>query len=157
MEDMKLYLAIFIAFSLSIFSNQSEARIRLRKVKEAPRVCQLLKEDKLLSRNEKKVLSTEKHSLVFDENISLVRDKGEKICSWRTSEFDSLGSLDKFNFFIDEYKEQLYSYVQKPDLSYLVIRTPLATCSLENTLTLAELSLPKCEKPKKTSKKKKKK
>lgn len=131
---------------LFAFSFHAEARIRLRKVKEAPKTCQHLKEDKLLSRDEKRVLSTERHSLIFEDNISLVRDKGEKICSWRATEFDSLVPVDQFQFFIDEYKEVLYSYVRNADGSYLILTTPFATCSLETRVTLPEFHPPTCEK-----------
>ncbi len=154
---MKFVILILLFTSLSLTSLRVGARIRLRKVKEAPRVCQLMKEDKLLSRPEKKVLSTERHSLLFEEAIILVRDKGEKICTWRPTEFDTLGALDKFHFFIDEYREILYSYVQNADQSYLVITTPLATCSLEKTMTVTQFEHPKCSPLKKSSKKKRKK
>ncbi len=157
---MFTYSTLLIAFVLSSFLAPAEARIRLRKVKEAPRVCQNLQEDKLLSRNDKKVLSTERHSVIFEDTVSLVRDKGEKICSWRATEFDSLGALDQFQFFIDEYKEVLYSYIKNPDESYLIIATPFSTCSLENRVTLPEFQPPKCDIPKKkksVSRRKKKK
>jgi hypothetical protein len=153
---MRIQPAILIAFAIGLSSISAQARIRLRKVKEAPRVCQLMVEDKLLSRPEKKVLSTEKHSLIFEDGITLVRDKGEKVCNWRVSEFESLGALDQFNFFIDEYREVLYSYVKNPEASVLIIATPFATCSLESKVTLPEFQQPKCDKPKKTSKSKKK-
>ena len=143
--------ALASAFLMCFLGFQAEGRIRLRKVKEAPRVCQAMKEDKLLSRNDKKVLSTERHSLIFEETVSLVRDKGEKICSWRVSELESLGALDQFHFFIDEYKEILYSYVKNLDESYLIITTPFATCSLETKVTLPQFEPPKCEPPKKKS------
>ena len=148
---------IAICVLLFVFSLSAEARIRLRKVKEAPKTCQILKEDPLLSRPDKKVLSTERHSLIFEDNISLVRDKGEKICSWRMSEFDSLAPVDQFQFFIDEYKEILYSYVKNADQSYFIMTIPFATCSLETKVTLPEFQPPKCEKPKKKSSAKKRK
>lgn len=140
-----------------IFSFHVDARIRLRKVKEAPKVCQYLKEDQFLSRPDKKVLSTERHSLIFEDGVSLLRDKGEKICNWRVTEFDSLGPVDQFQFFIDEYKEVLYSYIHNADGSYLIITSPFATCSLESRVTLLEFTPPTCVKPKKKSSKKSKK
>lgn len=142
---------------ISILSLTAESRIRLRKVKEAPRTCQTMKEDPLLSRPEKKVLSTERHSLIFEDAITLVRDKGEKICSWRLTEFNSLAPVDQFQFFIDEYKEVLYSYVKNADQSFFIISTPLVNCSLESKETLPEFQPPKCEKPKKKSSSKKRK
>lgn len=148
---------IVICLFLSVFVFSAEARIRLRKVKEAPKTCQILKEDPLLSRPDKKVLSTERHSLIFEDTISLVRDKGEKICSWRMSEFDSLAPVDQFQFFIDEYKEVLYSYTKNADQSYFIMTIPFATCSLETKVTLPEFQPPKCEKPKKKSSSKKRK
>ena len=151
--------ALFVALLICSFSVPSNARIRLRKVKEAPRVCQNMQEDKLLSRKDKKVLSTERHSVIFEDTVSLVRDKGEKICSWRASEFDSLGAIDQFKFYIDEYKEVLYSYIKNPDESFLIITTPFSTCSLETRVTLPEFQQPKCDIPKKkkTSARRKKK
>ncbi len=150
---------IAICVLLFVCSFSAEARIRLRKVKEAPKTCQTLKEDQLLSRPEKKVLSTERHSLIFEDSISLLRDKGEKICNWRMSEFDSLAPVNQFQFFIDEYKEVLYSYVKNADQSYFIMTIPFATCSLETKVTLPEFQPPKCEIPKKkaSSKKRKKK
>lgn len=148
-----MLIRIAICAVLFVFSFQTEARIRLRKVKEAPKTCQVLKEDPLLSRPDKKVLSTERHSLIFEDTISLVRDKGEKICSWRISEFDSLAPVDQFQFFIDEYKDVLYSYVKNADQSYFIMTIPFATCSLETKVTLPEFQAPTCEKPKKKSSK----
>jgi hypothetical protein len=148
---------IAISALLFVFAFNAEARIRLRKVKEAPKTCQTLKEDPLLSRPDKKVLSTERHSLIFEDGINLVRDKGEKICSWRLSEFDSFAPMEQFQFFIDEYKEILYSYVKNADQSYFIMTIPFATCSLDTKVTLPEFQPPKCEKPKKKSSAKKRK
>ncbi len=148
---MLIKTAHLLSLFILIISVHAHARIRLRKVKEAPRVCQNMKEDKLLSRADKKVLSTERHSLIFEDTISLVRDKGEKVCSWRISEMESLGPLDQFQFYIDEFKEVLYSYVKNPDGSQLIITTPFATCSLETKVTLPQFDPPKCEGPRKKS------
>ena len=114
MKFLKYYI---MSTSLLFFiSFKAESRIRLRKVKEAPRVCAFMGDDKLLSRSDKKVLSTERHSLIFDENIMLIKDKGEKICSWRPSEFDTIAPLNQFSFYIDEIKEVIYPHVKLADV-----------------------------------------
>jgi hypothetical protein len=154
---MKMIALILMVFQLSLFVSNAEARIRLRKVKDAPKVCKLMSEDKLLSRDDKKVFSTERHSLIFEEAVELVKDKGEKICQWRLSELNTLAPLENFKFFIDEYKGMLYPYAKNADGSYLVIRVPLATCSLDEILTQASFEQPKCDKPKTVKRKKKKK
>ncbi len=147
-----------IFFLAGLFPVSSEARIRLRKVKEAPRTCKYMTEDPLLSRSDKKVLSTERHSLVFEDSIDLVRDKGEKICQWRPSELNTLGPIENFKFYIDEYKETLFAILKNPDESNMIIKVPLANCSLENTVTQKESFMPpQCQSGKKSSSRKRKK
>jgi hypothetical protein len=152
MKSLWTLLVMILCISFSV-----DARIRLRKVKEAPRVCAFMGEDKLLSRPDKKVLSTERHSIVFDENITLVKDKGEKICSWRPTEFDTIARMDHFSFYIDEKKEMIYPHAQMPDGSVMTMKVSLADCSLENRVTLSQFEIPKCEKTKSSSKRKHKK
>ena len=152
-------LKYFILMSLFL-SAYSEARIRTRKVKEAPRACTLMSEDKLLSRPDKKVLSTERHSLVFEDtetSLTLVKDKGEKICEWNLADLNAIAPVENFKFYIDEYKEMIYPYTQLNDGSMLVIKSPLSECSLNNKLTQMKFEFPKCEKPKKSASKKHKK
>lgn len=146
---------------------QAEAgRIRNRKVKEAPKICGLMQEDVHLTRDGKMVYGTLRHSLVFENddqmnNISLVKDKGEKICQWQSTVWNNILKNNQvehqmnFKYYIDEYKEILYPYVQKADKSYFIMTIPFSTCSLEQQVTRADLSLPKCEIPKKTKKKSK--
>ena len=150
----------------------AEARIRMRKVKEAPRVCKVMQEDLFLSRDGKKVLGTLRHSLVFENsaensNVSLVKDKGEKICQWSFEEWNQVlknnhvENLINIKYHIDEFKEILYPYAKKADGSYFIWSISFKDCSLADQKTLAKLELPKCEAPKKknrkrTTKKKKK-
>lgn len=145
-----------------------EARIRLRKVKEAPKVCAIMKEDAFLSRHEKKVFATLRHSILIesltDETlVTLVRDKGEKICQWKISDWNSfqksnnLTDLNKLNFYIDEYKEILYPYVQKEDATYLLMKIPFNSCSMSEQMAIEKLNSIKCENAKKKSRKKSKK
>jgi hypothetical protein len=144
--------------------NFAEARIRMRKVKEAPKVCKVMQEDVYLSRDGKKVFGTLRHSLVLENseennNVSLVKDKGEKICQWPNSDWNQVlkdngvENLINFKYHIDEYKEVLYPYAQKADGSYFVWSIPFKDCSLADQKTLAKLELPKCETPKKKSRK----
>jgi hypothetical protein len=145
--------------------NSEAGRIRLHKVKEAPKVCRLMEEDRMLSRDGKKVYGTLRHSLVFEksenlDSVSLIKDKGEKICQWSGTEWDEvlknngLNESAKFKYQIDEYKEHLYPYVAKSDGSYFVMNIPFSGCSLESQSTIAKLELPKCEVPKKAKRKK---
>ncbi|MBY0452538.1 MAG: hypothetical protein K2P92_05835, partial [Bdellovibrionaceae bacterium] len=140
-------------------SRADAARIRNRKVKEAPKICGLMQEDVHLTRGGKKVYGTLRHSLVFENdeqmnNISLVKDKGEKICQWQSTVWNQILKNNQvenqmgFKYYLDEYKEILYTYVQKADKSYFIMTTPFATCSLEQQVTRADLDLPKCEIPK---------
>ncbi len=112
-----------------LFFQFSEARIRLRKVKEAPKTCKIMEEDDFLSRKEKKVLGTLRHSVLIEDDadeksITLVKDKGEKICQWEIAEWSAIQQNNKlpdisaFKFYIDEYKNVIYPYVQKKDKSY---------------------------------------
>ena len=144
--------------------NFAEARIRMRKVKEAPKVCKVMQEDVFLSRDGKKVLGTLRHSLVFENlaensNVSLVKDKGEKICQWPNTDWNQVlkdngvENLISFKYHIDEYKEILYPYAQKADGSYFIWSIPFKDCSLTDFKNTAKLELPKCEVPKKKSRK----
>ena len=155
-----------------VSSDYVEARIRMRKVKEAPKVCKVMQEDVFLSRDGKKVYGTLRHSLIIENseennNVSLVKDKGEKICQWTNADWNQVlknngvENLINFKYHIDEYKEVLYPYAQKADGSYFVWSIPFKDCLLDDQKTLAKLELPKCETPKKksrqrTTKKKKK-
>ena len=149
--------------SICFFVLGVEAKIRNHKVKEAPKVCKLMEEDPMLSRDGKKVYGTLRHSLVFEKNenedsVSLVKDKGEKVCEWsgekwnKILESNGVENLMTFKFHIDEYKEVLYPYARKADGSYFVMNIPFAGCSLDKQATREKLDLPKCEIPKKSRK-----
>lgn len=159
-------IIITLIFSLT-FIQHSDARIRNRKVKEAPKACKTMVEDNFLSREDKKVLGTLRHSILIEDdenkkNITLVKDKGEKMCQWSFDQWSSiminnrLPDIESFKFYIDEYKNVIYPYVQKSDKSYFVMSIPIQTCDLSNQVTKAKLELPKCETPSKSRKRFKK-
>lgn len=150
---MKILISIIL--SLLLFS-VAQARIVNRKVKEAPKACKLMTEDTFLSRKDKIVYGTLRHSLLIDndeQNITLVKDKGEKICQWSFDQWagiqgdNKLPDLSKFKFQIDEYKNAIYPYVRKSDKSYFMMNIPLESCDLNNQITKVDLEIPKCEKP----------
>jgi hypothetical protein len=156
--------SLFGFIFILIFSHLGEARIRMNKVKEAPKVCKIMAEDSMLSRDGKKVFGTLRHSLVFErsenlESVSLIKDKGEKICQWPGSQWEEIlknngfENLTNFKYHIDEYKEILYPYATKPDGSYFVMNIPFADCGLSEQSTREKLDIPKCVIPKKKSKK----
>ncbi len=155
-----LTVALILVGSIQV----EAARIRNRKVKEAPKVCAVMQEDVHLTRGPKKVYGTLRHSLVFENddqmnNISLVKDKGEKICQWQSTVWNQILKNNQvenqmsWKYYVDEYKEILYPYVQKADKSYFVMTVPFSTCSLEQQVTRESLDLPICEIPKKAKKK----
>lgn len=150
---------------VAFFLQATEARIRNRKVKEAPRVCKLMTEDNFLTRKDKKVLGTLRHSVIIEDSaetrtVTLVKDKGEKVCQWKLEQWESirndnkLPEINDFKFHIDEYKEILYPYVKKADASYFMMTIPLKSCALSEQTTKVKLEIPKCEPPKKARKKK---
>ena len=151
----------------TLFSISAESRIRNRKVKEAKKVCKLMQEDALLSRDGKKVFGTERHSLVIESleeepSVSLIKDKGEKICQWPLQEWNSIlkqnqvENLITFKYHIDEFKEVIIPYAQKSDGKYFTWNISLKDCDLNNHKISEKLDLPKCETPKKRSKRGKK-
>lgn len=164
---MKKILVLFLLGSLSVDVAKA-ARIRNNKVKEAPKTCALMQKDEDLSRKNKLVLGTLRHSIIIEDSdesksMTLVRDKGEKICQWSLEQMKSiqesnkLPDLKEFKFHIDEYKEILYPYVKKEDGSYFMMTIDFKTCSLDTQVTKEKLDLPKCEIPKKKVKSKSKK
>ena len=150
-----------LLFILLLLAQPSEARIRNRKVKEAPKSCKVMAEDPLLSRDGKKVMGTLRHSLLIESSnedgeqpvnvISLVKDKGEKICQWTTAQWseilknNKISSVTNFSFFVDEYKEVLYPYAKTSENSYFVMSIPFSTCEFATQSTKETLDLPKCE------------
>lgn len=148
-ELSNYYSMIFLKsfFMIVLLASVCEAKIRNRKVKEAPRSCTVMSEDHYLSRDEKKIFSTERHSLVIDEKVSLIKDKGEKICEWSLDTWNALPPLNQFSFYIDEYKEMLYPYAQKDDGSVVVLKVPLGDCHIDEAVTQAEFIKPNCVRP----------
>ncbi len=146
----------------------AQARIRNRNVKEAPKACKLMEEDAFLSRDGKKVFGTLRHSLIFEKNesedsVSLVKDKGERICEWTGDQWNQVlknNAVENnigFKYHVDEYKEVLYPYVRKADGSYFMVSIPFKGCALDSQVTREKLELPKCEIPKKGKKRRSKK
>lgn len=147
--------AICFVISCLYAASPVEARIRMRKVKDAPKTCAYMKEDELLSREDKTIWATERNSVVIADEVTLVNDLGQKFCQWDKASFASFGDISNFRFYIDEFKEFVYPYLDKKNGEYVVFKIPFKTCSLENLKTVAQLEFPKCEKPKKNSKKRK--
>ena len=137
--------------------NQSQASIRLRKVKDPPRTCSMMKKDELLSRPSKPIWSTERHSVVISDEITLLNDLGVKVCSWNRNLFGKTVDLSQFRFYVDEYKEFIYPYLDEKENGVVLYKVPFKDCSLTDKVTLSKLEFPNCEKPKIVSKKRKKK
>lgn len=153
-----------------LFAQSADARIRNRKVKEAPKSCKVMPEDTLLSRDGKKVLGTLRHSLLIESpdedgnegvhTISLVKDKGEKICQWTSADWkeilknNKIENLTNFSFYVDEYKEILYPFAKNGDNSFFVMSIPFSSCEFSTQSTKEALDLPKCEVPRKKAKRK---
>lgn len=152
-------IPLIIILALSCLT--AEARIRNRRVKEAPKACKVMAEDEMLSRDGKRVLGTLRHSLLIESEagsdfsassttISLVKDKGEKICQWTEDQWNEIlvnnkiNSITSFKFFVDEYKEILYPYAKKDDNSYFLMSIPFSSCQFAAQLTKENLELPKC-------------
>ena len=140
-----------------LLSNQADAsRIVNRKVKEAPKVCAVMPEDKLLSKEKKQVFGTLKHSVVIEDNISILNDLGKKECQWPFEKLNIYGDIEGFNYYIDEYKNYIYPYFKKADKDgYTMLKVSLATCEIENSYDNDKLEFPKCSKPIGESKKSK--
>lgn len=151
-----LFLLLIFCANLDI---ADAARIRNRKVKEAPKTCSHLNEDSYLSREDKKVLGTKRHSLIIeqsegDETVSLIKDKGEKICQWKTKDWIDISNykdVNDFKFYIDEYKGALYPYFKDESTdSYRMRKISLNDCVIGEVEELKQFKLPKCEKPKRS-------
>ena len=104
--------------------NQSQARIRLRKVKDPPRTCSVMKKDELLSRPSKPIWSTERHSVVISDEITLLNDLGVKVCSWNKNLFGKTADLSQFRFYVDEYKEFIYPYLDEKENGVVLYKFP---------------------------------
>lgn len=153
-------MQLIILILIFISSIYSDARIRLRKVKEAPRVCQVMKEDQYLSRPEKKILGTEKNSLIFDGAVTLIGDLGHKQCEWPLEKFAVFQEPRAANYYIDEFKNILIAYkkVQIENSNQKIVQQlqiNVENCQISDLSTLSEPVLPKCDPPKKGKKKKK--
>ncbi len=128
----------------------------MRKVKDAPKVCSNMEEDKLLSRGNKRIFGTLRNSVVLENDISIVNDLGKKICQWPTDKWQSLGDLSKYSFYIDEQRNALYPYM-KAENQYQFVKISLDDCALGELQTTDKLELPKCEMKKKSRSKSKRK
>lgn len=144
-----------VAALISCVSLIAESRIRMRKVTEAPKVCDYMAEDKLLSRPDKRVYSTLRYSLVIEDDIALVKDKGERICEWSLDEWNISAPVKEFQFYIDEYKDILYPFAKRDDGFIFTMKVALTDCKLTDKNNKEKFEKPACEKPKKVSRKKK--
>jgi len=160
---------LFLFFILLDISSIAQGRIRLRKVKDEPKTCTKMKVDDFLSRPEKKIFGTLRNSVVLEDDVVVIGDLGKKYCSWSLEQFNEKMNLSSLNpesgemvwknqiqFYIDEYKNILVPFVKK-DQGYKQAVINLSSCDFENTSYTEDLQLPKCDPPKKTSRKKKKK
>lgn len=127
------------------FTFAAEAgRIRMRKVKDAPKVCTVMDEDKHLSRDSKRIFGTLRNSVIVEDKISIVDDLGKKICQWPVDKWQPLGDLSKYSFYIDEQRNALYPYM-KGDNQYQFVKISLNDCEFGELQTTDKLELPKCE------------
>jgi hypothetical protein len=133
-------------------------RIVNRRVKDAPKVCAVMKEDKFLSKENKQVFGTLKHSVVIEDNISILNDLGKKECQWPFEKLNIYAEVDSFNYYIDEYKNYIYPYFKNVEKnSYTMLKVSLATCEIEDSYDNDKLEFPKCSKPPAAKKSKSKK
>ncbi len=144
-------LAVLTSLILFIFAEVSLAgRIRLRKVKETPKVCAHMVEDNYLSRKNRKVYGTLRNSLIFEDQVLVVDDLGQKICQWPNEKWAPLGDVTKYKFYIDEKRNKIYSYLKKAEANqYQVAEVDINNCQLGSLQTVPDLDLPRCEKVKK--------
>lgn len=148
---MSWVFSFFILFALSFEVNA--ARIRNRKVKEAPKTCTTMSEDLYLSRPSKRIYGTLKNSLVFSEKIMVIDDLGKKSCEWGYDQWFSLGDLTKYKYFINEYKNEFFPYV-KTDQGYQLVKIDLETCDIAEIEQVEQLNFPDCSKKSITNRKK---
>jgi hypothetical protein len=157
---MKNIIPVLTLLNLIILlSMQAEAgRIVNRRVKDAPKVCAVMQEDKLLSKEKKQVFGTLKHSVVIEDNISILNDLGQKACQWPFEKLNIYGNIESFNYYIDEYKNYLYPYFKNTDKEgYTMLKVSLNSCEIEESFDSDKLEFPKCSKPPASKKKSKKK
>lgn len=145
-------LALLLAVNFLVIDAQA-GRIRMHKVKDAPKTCTTMKEDQFLSRPYRRVWVTQRSSVVVDmqDTVTLVDDLGNKICDWKTDDFAALGNIQDFKFYIDEYKSMFYPYVKREEGGFLRIDIPFKTCSLSSQVALEQMATPKCTPPVKKS------
>lgn len=157
---MKNTLSILTAIGVILLLNQqaNAGRIVNRRVKDAPKVCAVMQEDKLLSKEKKQVFGTLKHSVVIEDNISILNDLGKKECQWPFEKLNIYGNIESFNYYIDEFKNYIYPYFKNTEKnSYTMLKVSLETCEIEDTFDNKKLEFPKCSKPPAAKKSKSKK
>lgn len=126
----------------------------MNRVKDHPKVCSVMNEDKYLSNSNKKILGTLRNSVIFHNDITLVSDLGKKICRWSYDQWLALGDISKYKYFIDEQRNALYPY-KKIDNQYKVAKINLNDCEISDIQLTDILDLPKCESKKKSRSKSK--
>ena len=138
-----LSLSIIVLLASPVVS----ARIVNRRVKDAPKVCAIMKEDTLLSKENKQVFGTLKHSVVIEDKVSILNDLGKKACQWDFDKLNVYGNIGAFSFYIDEYKNYIYPYLKNENNKYTMLKISLATCEIEDSYANDKLEFPKCSKP----------
>jgi hypothetical protein len=153
--NILLWTAILLSSLLS-FEAAEAGRIRLRKVKDEPKVCSVMQEDKYLSRSDRRIFGTLRNSVILEGDISIVNDLGKKICQWPYEKWQPLGDVNRFTYYIDEQRNALYPYIKNND-KYQVVKISLDDCSIGEMQITENLELPKCVKAKKARSKSKRK
>lgn len=144
---------LLLSLSLILFISSAEAgRIRLRKVKDAPKTCTIMDEDRFLTRSSKRIFGTLRNSVIIEDNVVVVNDLGQKICLWSYDKLLPFGDLSQYKFYIDEYKNTLIPFKKdKKEIFYSKIN--LNDCEIGEVRAASDFDLPRCEKPSKKSKK----
>jgi len=150
---VRLHYLLFITFLFIFGLDQAQAgRIRLRKVKDAPKTCSVMDEDHYLTRTNKRIFGTLRNSVILEDDVSVVNDLGQKVCQWSYEKLNSLGDLNKYKFYIDEYKNKLIPFSKdKNQVRYSMI--DLNDCEVGEVQTADNFDLPKCESKSKKNKK----
>lgn len=153
LNSLKMGLALLLT-TVGLSLDVHAGRIRMNKVKDAPKSCTVMKEDPFLSRPYRRVWATQRSSVVVDmqDTVTLLDDLGNKICDWKTDDFEALGNIQDFRFYIDEFKSMLHPYVKREEGGFLRIDVPFKSCSLSKQTALEQIEMPKCDPPKKTRK-----
>ena len=153
MVRLNLFFLFFILFTFLIEIEPVHAgRIRLRKVKDAPKTCSVMDEDRYLTRSDKRIFGTLRNSVIVEDDVAVINDLGQKVCQWSIDKLNSLGDLNKYKFYIDEYKNTLIPFSkEKNKVRFSMIN--LNDCEIGEVQTADSFDIPKCESKSKKNKK----